>query len=95
MTISAQRPKKQHEAPQLPVFVRFGDLVDAGILSNWPMLSRLIREQGFPAGVMLGAHTRAWPLRDVEAWLAQRPVVNNDIRHVRRGKRGGFPPVPF
>lgn len=72
-------------APRLPVFVRFNDLVTANIVRNWTTLLRLIREEGFPTGIMIGAHTRAWPLREVEAWLARRPIANNDIR--LRGKR--------
>jgi predicted DNA-binding transcriptional regulator AlpA len=71
-------------APRLTTYVRFRDLVAAGIVSNWPTLMRLIREQEFPSGVMIGAHSRRWPLRDVEIWLAQRPTVNTEIRHVRR-----------
>ena len=77
-------PDDDDPAPRLTTYVRFRDLVAAGIVSNWPTLMRLIREQEFPSGVMIGAHSRRWPLRDVEIWLAQRPTVNNDIRHVRR-----------
>lgn len=77
-------PDDAAAAPRLPVYVRFNDLVAAGITRSWPSLLRLIRERGFPRGIMLGSHTRAWPLRDVEAWLAQRPVANNDVR--LRGK---------
>jgi predicted DNA-binding transcriptional regulator AlpA len=31
---------------------------------------RLIDEEGFPPGAMLGRNTRAWALDEVEAWLA-------------------------
>jgi Prophage CP4-57 regulatory protein (AlpA) len=55
---------------RLPTFVRFRDLVDANIVRNWPTLLRLIDEEGFPPGAMLGRNTRAWALDEVEAWLA-------------------------
>jgi hypothetical protein len=70
---------------RLTIYVRFTDLVDARIVRNWATLQRLIREEGFPTGIMIGAHTRAWPLREVESWRARRPVANNDVR--LRGKR--------
>jgi hypothetical protein len=57
----------------LPTFVRYADLVAAGIVANWTTLLRLIDTEGFPVGVMIGPNTRAWRLDDVEAWLAARP----------------------
>jgi hypothetical protein len=62
-------------APRLPTFVRFRDLFAANIVHNWPTLLRLMDEEGFPCGVLLGRNTRAWPLEDVEAWLATRPTA--------------------
>lgn len=66
-------------AARLPVFVRFRDLVDANIVRNWPTLLRLIDEDGFPPGVMLGRNTRAWALDEVEAWLAARPTARKVV----------------
>jgi predicted DNA-binding transcriptional regulator AlpA len=66
-------------AKRLTIYVRFRDLVAAGVIRNWPTLLRLIREEGFPQGVMLGRNTRAWPLRDVEAWLSTRPTALKPI----------------
>jgi predicted pyridoxine 5'-phosphate oxidase superfamily flavin-nucleotide-binding protein len=67
-------------AGRLPVFVRFTDLVDANIVRNWPTLLRLIAENGFPVGVMLGRNTRAWVLAEVEAWLATRPMAKKIVK---------------
>jgi predicted DNA-binding transcriptional regulator AlpA len=58
----------------LPVYVRFRDIRAAGIAKNWPTLSRLIDEEGFPRGVMLSPNMRAWLLTEVQDWLATRPV---------------------
>jgi predicted DNA-binding transcriptional regulator AlpA len=59
--------------PCLARYVRFRDLVAAGIVYNWPTLLRLIDREGFPVGIWLGSNTRAWRLDEVEAWLANRP----------------------
>jgi predicted DNA-binding transcriptional regulator AlpA len=63
-------------ARRLAVYVRYSDLAAVGIVRNWPTLLRLIREEGFPQGIMLGRNTRAWPLRDVETGLSMRPTAN-------------------
>ncbi len=63
----------------LPVFVKFRDLVDAGIVGNWPTLIRLIDEESFPSGVMLGKNTRAWRADEVLAWIGARPVSRKEI----------------
>src|SRR6185436_7173218 len=56
-----------------PVFCRYDDLVAAGIVASWTTLLRLIDDEKFPTGVMIGPNTRAWPLSEVETWLASRP----------------------
>jgi hypothetical protein len=63
------------DAAALPVYVRFKDLVAAGVVGNWPMLARLVDEQGFPPGILLGANSRAWKLAEVQTWLAGRPTA--------------------
>jgi hypothetical protein len=60
-------------AARLPVFVRYPDLRAAGIVTSWMQLRRFIDGEGFPPGVLLGKNTRAWPLHEVEVWLAGRP----------------------
>lgn len=71
-------------------FVRFNDLVAAGIVKNWVTLGRMIKEKGFPAGLLLGPNMRAWEVDKVEAWLAARPtatkIPENAIR-ARERKR--------
>jgi predicted DNA-binding transcriptional regulator AlpA len=64
----------------LPVYVRFADLKDAKITVNWTTLQRLIDEEGFPQGVMLGRNTRGWPLDQVKAWLAERPAAKKIVK---------------
>jgi predicted DNA-binding transcriptional regulator AlpA len=68
----------------LPHFVRYHDLVAAGIVRNWPTLLRLIETEGFPAGVLLGPNTRVWKAADVEHWLAARPTARKALPEVTR-----------
>ena len=53
-------------------YYRFADLKAAGIVTNRMTLSRWIKKHGFPAGVMLGPNTRAYPEEAVARWLAER-----------------------
>ena len=53
-------------------YLRYGDLVERQIVSNRTTLQRWILKYGFPAGVLLGPNTRAWPADQVEAWLEAR-----------------------
>jgi hypothetical protein len=54
--------------------LRFADLKARNIVRNWPSLKRLIQDQGFPPGIMLGNNTRAWDEAEVEGWIANRPT---------------------
>jgi predicted DNA-binding transcriptional regulator AlpA len=67
------------DAAALPTYVRFKDLVAAHIVGNWPTLIRLIDEENFPAGVMLGKNTRAWRADEVLAWIGSRPAARKEI----------------
>jgi CP4-57 regulatory protein AlpA len=58
----------------MTVWLRFADLKARGICHNWQTLSRWIREQNFPRGVMLGPNTRAWSEAEVNDWIAARPT---------------------
>jgi predicted DNA-binding transcriptional regulator AlpA len=64
---------------RLPAYCRFRDLQAAGIATNWPMLLRLITDQGFPAGIWLGANTHVWEISAVRAWLATRPSMRKSL----------------
>jgi hypothetical protein len=78
-------------AGQLPHFVRFADLKEAKIVGNWSILQRLIDEEGFPQGIMLGRNTRGWPLDQVKAWLASRPaakkIVKTTDKHISKTRK--------
>jgi predicted DNA-binding transcriptional regulator AlpA len=70
----------------LPKYVRYADLVAAGICRNWPALLRLVDTEGFPEGVWLGRNTRAWSLDAVQAWLKTRPTARKPRRYRRQPK---------
>ncbi len=53
-------------------YLRFSDLVDLGIVRNRVTLGRWIKLHDFPTGIKLGPNSRAWPVDQVEAWLAAR-----------------------
>jgi predicted DNA-binding transcriptional regulator AlpA len=73
--------------PCLARYVRFRDLVAAGIVYNWPTLLRLIDREGFPVGIWLGPNTRAWRVDEVESWLANRPHADGARRKCADGAR--------
>lgn len=80
-------PDKEHGSQaRLPSFVRYRDLVAAGIVGNWPTLLRLIDVEGFPPGIMIGRNTRAWPVDEIESWLASRPIVRKIVPARRRAE---------
>ena len=54
--------------------LRFNDLKERGIVSNWPTLRRLLERAGFPPGIRLGAQARAWPEAEIDAWLESRRI---------------------
>jgi Prophage CP4-57 regulatory protein (AlpA) len=56
-------------------YLRFPDLEDRDIVRNWTTLGRLIKEQGFPPGIRIGAQARAWREDEVEAWLESRRIA--------------------
>jgi predicted DNA-binding transcriptional regulator AlpA len=55
--------------------LRFRDLKQRNIVSNWPTLLRWIGDPNiaFPAGRRIGPNTRTWTSEEVEAWIASRP----------------------
>jgi predicted DNA-binding transcriptional regulator AlpA len=82
--VRIRAPRKIAASPELcesdlPVYVRFRDISAAGIARNWPTLTRLIEEEGFPRGVMLSPNIRAWPLDEIKQWLATRPVERKPV----------------
>ncbi|MGB8568684.1 MAG: transcriptional regulator [Pseudolabrys sp.] len=59
--------------------IRFRDLRERGIVSNWPQLRRLVDTCGFPSGRYLGPNTRAWTEAEVDKWLAARPTNREEL----------------
>jgi len=57
----------------LDFWLSFEDLKRAGIVGNWPTLREWQRDQGFPAGKLLGPNSRRWRKSEIEEWLASRP----------------------
>jgi hypothetical protein len=55
--------------------LRFADLKDRGIVSNWPQLKRLQDTAAFPPGYLLSPNARVWDEHVVETWLAARREV--------------------
>jgi predicted DNA-binding transcriptional regulator AlpA len=72
-------PDGDAAAVRLPVFVRYKDLVAAGIVSSWMQLRRLIENDNFPRGVLLGRNTRAWRVQDITTWLDGRPSTTKAV----------------
>jgi predicted DNA-binding transcriptional regulator AlpA len=56
----------------MSIYYRFDDLAKAGIVNNRVTLSRWIKKEGFPVGVMLGPNTRAWPKDEIDRWCSSR-----------------------
>ena len=50
---------------QAPRLLRFADLREAGIVTNWPQLKRLVDNGGFPPGFMLSPAIRVFPAGEV------------------------------
>jgi hypothetical protein len=87
------RASGDDEPGKLTVYVRFKDLVDAGLVGSWTQLQRLIRHENFPIGILLSANARAWKLSSVEAWAASRPSARKPVpRSPGRPRRKLKPP---
>jgi len=63
----------------LPIYIRYSDLEAAGIVKNWPTLTRLIEEENFPTGVMLSRNIRAWRQDEINSWLETRPTKRKPV----------------
>jgi predicted DNA-binding transcriptional regulator AlpA len=71
----------------LPNFIRFRDLKERQIVNSWPQLGRMIRDEAFPRGKMLGPNTRAWSEQEIADWLASRPEGKQP--HIGNERRDG------
>ncbi len=66
-------------ATGLTKLVRFKDLKAAGIVNNWVTLRHYIADCGFPPGIRISYNVRAWPLSQIENWLAIRSADTTKI----------------
>jgi predicted DNA-binding transcriptional regulator AlpA len=73
------KPRQPRLSPPLPVYLRYPDLVAAGLVNSWMAVNRLVDAEGFPPGVRLSANVRAWRRDEVEAWLAARPSSKKPV----------------
>lgn len=70
-------------------FVRFRRIKERGIADSWAQLKNLIEHYGFPPGRMIGPNTRAWDEeKEIEPWLASRPVEGPEPRGAAKARRG-------
>ena len=58
-----------------PTLLRFADLKERGVVSNWVTLRNWIEREGFPPGRRLGPNTRAWTEQEINEWVASRPLA--------------------
>lgn len=63
-------------------FYRYSQLVDAGVINNRMTLSRLILNEGFPAGVELAPNCVGYPADEVDRWLENRPTRRPSLKEV-------------
>ena len=50
-------------------------LLATGVVNNRPILTRWIRDFGFPPGQLTGPNSRTWTEEEIEAYLASRPTA--------------------
>ena len=53
----------------------FPDLKENRVANNWTTLNRRIKEEGFPAGRMIGRR-RAWTPAEIQAWIDCKSPAN-------------------
>jgi predicted DNA-binding transcriptional regulator AlpA len=70
----------------------YPDLVELGVPYSRPYLSKLVREQKFPAPFSLSAYRIVWRETDVHAWIEQRAAAAEPVVHkVKPVVRGRHP----
>ena len=73
------RGSNDDAASRLPIFVRYKDLVAAGICDSYRQLYNMIDNDGFPSGMLLSPNVRVWNVADIEEWLLTRPTARKVI----------------
>jgi hypothetical protein len=56
-------------------FFRYAALKAAGLVNNWGQLKKLVEEENFPPGRLIGPNTRVWTEEEIQAWIASRPTA--------------------
>lgn len=64
--------------------IRYADLVGKGVVASRMTLWRLIKDQGFPPGILITPNARAWVESEVDEWVLNRPVAPK--RSTRKAK---------
>ncbi|TIN38827.1 MAG: hypothetical protein E5Y10_24920 [Mesorhizobium sp.] len=62
----------------MTTFLRFKDLKERGIVTNWPTLLDWIKVEGFPPGRYFGSNTRVWSSEEIDSWTASRPLASSE-----------------
>jgi hypothetical protein len=75
------------------IWLAFSDLAERKRLpKTWMGINRLIRDEGFPPGRMVGRN-RIWREKDVDEWLLSRPTDKSFLRgRARTLVEGARPP---
>jgi predicted DNA-binding transcriptional regulator AlpA len=55
-------------------YISYPGLVDKGAVNSRMTLWRMIRDHGFPEGIMITPNRRVWDEAAVDAWIASRPT---------------------
>ena len=61
-------------------FYRFADLKEMGLAPNWPTFRRWQAQVGFPPGTLIGPNFRAWTGRELNEFMATRPVGSATLK---------------
>jgi hypothetical protein len=59
------------------------DCIAAGIYKTPQARRHLQRNEGFPAGILIGPNSRRFSIREVNEWLAKRPTGAKQLRVAR------------
>jgi hypothetical protein len=65
-------------------YLRYPDLVEAGVVANRVTLHRMIKSQGFPPGRLLGLNTREQRFKSAASKSKAGTVKTKRQRRVRR-----------
>jgi predicted DNA-binding transcriptional regulator AlpA len=79
----------------MATLLRFKQLQQRRIVSNWPQLKELIEKHGFPVGKYLSPNVRIWDEDEIDAWLASRPLAEPDALTAEPEEALSAPPDPF